>query len=101
MHTYSQLPARPSHCAIFSPPAAPAIVSVAVNVLRHLINPLVSWVVVHDELEVLAPDVVQSLVADVFQNPEKGGQSEGMAGFDWRVCMHDCFLGCQLLLSSY
>lgn len=42
------------------------------NVLRHLINPLVSWLVTHDELEVLAPDVVRSLVMDVFQNPEKG-----------------------------
>ena len=44
----------------------------AVNVLRHLINPLVSWLVTHNELEVLAPDVVHSLVMDVFQNPEKG-----------------------------
>ena len=44
----------------------------AVNVLRHLINPLISWVVQHDESEVLSTEVVQSLVADVFQNPEKG-----------------------------
>ena len=42
------------------------------NVLRHLINPLVTWVVSNNELEVLTPDVVHSLVMDVFQNPEKG-----------------------------
>lgn len=42
------------------------------NVLRHLINPVISWVVTHGELEVLSPDIVQGLVSDVFQNPEKG-----------------------------
>lgn len=40
--------------------------------MRYLINPLMTWVVTHEELEVLAPEVVQGLVADVFQNPEKG-----------------------------
>lgn len=44
----------------------------AVSVLRHLINPLMSWVASHGELEVLSPDIVQGLVSDVFQNPEKG-----------------------------
>ncbi|KAL4439666.1 hypothetical protein ABPG75_002667 [Micractinium tetrahymenae] len=48
----------------------------SVNVLRHLINPLVTWTVAHDELDVLSPDIVQRLVMDVFQNPEKGGPSE-------------------------
>lgn len=31
-----------------------------------------SWIVTHGELEVLSPDIVQGLVSDVFQNPEKG-----------------------------
>ncbi|KAL4854024.1 Transcription-associated protein 1 [Chlorella vulgaris] len=48
----------------------------SVNVLRHLINPLVSWLVVHNELDVLTPEIVRGLVMDVFQNPEKGGPSE-------------------------
>jgi transformation/transcription domain-associated protein len=45
-------------------------------VLRYLINPVMAWVVTHGELEVLSPDVVQGLVNDVFQNPEKDGPSE-------------------------
>ena len=44
----------------------------AVNVLRYLINPVMSWVVTHGELDVLSPEVVHGLVMDVFQNPEKG-----------------------------
>ncbi|PRW20721.1 phosphotransferase inositol or phosphatidylinositol kinase [Chlorella sorokiniana] len=47
-----------------------------VSVLRYLINPVMAWVVTHGELEVLSPDVVQGLVNDVFQNPEKDGPSE-------------------------
>lgn len=42
------------------------------NVLRNLVNPLLTWVVTHSELEVLTPEIVQGLVTDVFQNPEKG-----------------------------
>lgn len=56
------------HMCLKLPPLHP----LAVNVLRYMINPLMSWVVMHGELDVLAPDVVHSLVMNVFHNPEKG-----------------------------
>lgn len=60
----------------------------AVSVLRHLINPLMSWIVTHGEMEVLSPEIVQGLVSDVFQNPEKGSVLEPcpMGSFSGVLC---------------
>jgi hypothetical protein len=43
-------------------------------VLRLLINPMVTWAVTHDQHDMLTPDVVQSLVTDVFHSPPSGGE---------------------------
>lgn len=58
----------------------------AVNVLRYFINPLVSWLVTHGELEVLSPEVVRGLVTDVFQNPEKGERVGDACCEGWASC---------------
>ena len=45
----------------------------AVNALRLLVKPLVAHSVTHGQAaELLTPEVVRSLVADVFQNPDDG-----------------------------
>lgn len=48
----------------------------SVNVVRFLVNPMVLWAVTHGQLEMLTPEVVVSLVSDVFQSSEGGSTSE-------------------------
>lgn len=68
--------------------SSPALVgNFAVNVLRHMINPLVTWVVTHEELDVFSPGIVQSLVMDVFQNPEKGTSIAHLHGVVTAQCL--------------
>lgn len=49
----------------------------AVNVMRYLINPMVSWALSHDQQDMLAPKITQKLV-DILQDisAEKAGYSE-------------------------
>eukprot|EP00887_Chlorella_sp_A99_P004017 scaffold11.g4017.t1 len=47
-----------------------------VTALRLLVTPMVGWAMEHGQADVLTPELVRSLVADVFKNPEEGGASE-------------------------
>lgn len=58
----------------------------AVNALRHLINPMVLWAVTHGQRDMLTPDVVSSLVSDVFQNPDGGSSSEHLQAEIVQLC---------------
>jgi hypothetical protein len=76
----------------------------------------VSWIVTHNELDVMSPEIVHSLISDVFKNPEKGrllgnchAQNHAFltipAIASWCVaCMHATPLACiitvQVVLAS-
>jgi hypothetical protein len=48
----------------------------AVDALRHLINPMFTWALTHGQQDVFTPEIIASLVADVFQNSETRAMNE-------------------------